>query len=99
MSLSEVNCLQSLQFTFVLKSFLCGVIMYIAVKMYRCKPPLGIIFGIPLFILCGLQHSIANVITLGVTKSFDVSIFIVVIGNFLGSVFMWYVSHDKIFAK
>ena len=56
---------------FLIKSFLCGTIMYIAVKMYREKTPLGIIFGIPLFIFCGFQHCIANVITLGVARGFD----------------------------
>ena len=77
---------------FLIKSFLCGVIMYIAVKMYRVGTPLGIIFGIPLFIFCGFQHCIANVITLGVARTMDWSLLLAVIGNFGGSLFFWYIS-------
>ncbi len=79
---------------FFVKSLLCGVIMYIAVLMYRKGTPLGIIFGIPLFIFCGFQHCIANVVTLGVAGTFDWSLLICVLGNFIGSLFMWYISRD-----
>ena len=79
---------------FFIKSFLCGTIMYIAVYMYRKGTPLGILFGIPLFIFCGFQHCIANIITLGVARTFDVSIIICILGNFIGSLFMWYISRD-----
>lgn len=74
--------------SFFLKSFLCGVIMYIAVYMYRKKTVLGIIYGIPLFIFCGFQHCIANIITMGVARTFDFSIILCIIGNFLGSLFV-----------
>lgn len=79
---------------FFIKSVLCGVIMYIAVFMYRKGTPLGIIFGIPLFIFCGFQHCIANIITMGVARAWHMSILICIIGNFIGSLFMWYVSKD-----
>lgn len=68
--------------------------MYIAVLMYKKKTSLGIIFGIPLFIFCGFQHSIANVITMGIARTFHVSIFICVLGNFVGSILMWILSKD-----
>ena len=68
--------------------------MYIAVAMYRKGTPLGIIFGIPLFIFCGFQHCIANIITLGVARTFDWSIILAILGNFIGSLFMWYISKD-----
>ena len=68
--------------------------MYIAVFMYRKGTPLGIIFGIPLFIFCGFQHCIANIITMGVARAWHMSILICIIGNFIGSLFMWYVSKD-----
>lgn len=79
---------------FFIKSVLCGIIMYIAVYMYRKGTPLGIIFGIPLFIFCGFQHCIANIITLGVANTFHLSILICIIGNFIGSLMMWYLSKD-----
>ena len=79
---------------FFIRAFLCGTIMYIAVKMYRVGTPLGIIFGIPLFIFCGFQHCIANIVTLGVARTMDVSIILAIIGNFVGSLFIWYISKD-----
>ena len=74
------------------KSILCGVIMYIAVAMYRKGTPLGIIFGIPLCIFCGFQHCIANIITLGVAETFSWAILLAILGNFLGSLIMWFIS-------
>ena len=81
-------------FPFFIRSIMCGIIMYIAVLLYRKGTPLGIIFGIPLFIFCGFQHCIANIITMGVAKAFHWSIVICVLGNFVGSLFMWYISRD-----
>ena len=68
--------------------------MYIAVYMYKKGTPLGIIFGIPLFIFCGFQHCIANIITLGVARTIHLSILICIVGNFIGSIIMWYLSRD-----
>lgn len=79
---------------FFIKSILCGVIMYIAVLMYRKGTPLGILFGIPLFIFSGFQHCIANVITMGAARTFDWSLLICIVGNFAGSLLMWYFSKD-----
>ena len=89
----------SCSLSFFIKAFLCGTIMYLAVKMYREKTPLGILFGIPLFIFCGFQHCIANVVTLGVARTFDWSLLIAVIGNFVGSLFFWYISKDIVLKK
>ncbi len=81
---------------FFVKSFLCGVIMYLAVKMYKNGTPLGIIFGIPLFIFCGFQHCIANIITLGVAAEFSWSLILAILGNFIGAIFMsWLVAELK----
>lgn len=81
--------------SYFVKSLLCGCIMYIAVYMYRKNTPLGIIYGIPLFIFCSFQHCIANIITLGVTLTFDTSIVICILGNFIGSLFVWFLSRKK----
>ncbi len=81
-------------FSFFVKAMMCGIIMYIAVLMYRKGTPLGIIFGIPLFIFCGFQHCIANIITLGAGQTMHISILIAIIGNFVGSLLMWYFSKD-----
>lgn len=88
-----------LSLSFFVKAFLCGIIMYLAVKIYKKGTPLGIIFGIPLFIFCGFQHCIANVITFGVSSIFSwtalAALFLAVLGNFLGSLFTSFLSRDR----
>lgn len=43
------------------RSVFCGVLMYLAVSIYREKnTPLGILWCIPAFILSGFEHSIAD---------------------------------------
>lgn len=79
---------------FFLKAVMCGAIMYIAVLMYRKGTPLGILFGVPLFIFCGFQHCIANVITMGVAAAFDWSLVLAVVGNFVGSLGVWWLSRE-----
>ena len=79
---------------FLIKSVMCGVIMYLAVKIYREGSKLGILLGVPLFIFCGFQHCIANVITMGMAWTFDWSIVLAVAGNFVGSIVMWWLSSD-----
>lgn len=81
---------------FFLKSLFCGIIMYIAVLLYKKGTPLGIIYGIPLFIFCGFQHCIANIITFGVARTIDWSILICILGNFIGSLIMWIFSREII---
>lgn len=81
-------------FPFFIKAILCGCIMYIAVFMYRKGTPLGIIYGIPLFIFCGFQHCIANVITLGVARTFDWSLILAIAGNWVGSLLVWFFTKD-----
>ena len=84
---------------FLIKSILCGIIMYIAVYMYKKVTPLGIIYGIPLFIFCGFQHCIANIITMGAARMFSSSIFVCIVGNFIGSLFVWFISKDIVINK
>ena len=84
----------TISWAFFIKSILCGIIMYIAVYMYKKGTPLGIIYGIPLFIFCGFQHCIANIITLGAARTFSWTILICILGNFIGSLFVWFISKD-----
>ena len=92
-ALDKVNT-WSFNLSFFIKAIMCGVIMYISVYIYRKKSPLGIIFGIPLFIFCGFQHCIANIITLGIARTIDLSIILAIIGNFIGSIIIWDFSKD-----
>ncbi|MBR3252969.1 formate/nitrite transporter family protein [Candidatus Saccharibacteria bacterium] len=88
---------------FFLKSALCGVIMYLAVAIFRKGSPFGILLGVPLFIFCGFQHSIANVITLGVTMGLDWNLVSIILlcaaGNFVGAIAAWALCKDVVIAK
>lgn len=79
----------SMSLEFFLKSVMCGVIMYLAVELYRRGTKLGILLGVPLFIFCGFQHSIANVITMGVAVEFSWTILLCAAGNFVGAIAAW----------
>ena len=81
---------------FFLKSALCGVIMYLAVAIYRKGSPLGILFGVPLFIFCGFQHSIANVITMGVAMGMDCSVLLCAAGNFAGALMAYFLCNVEL---
>lgn len=84
---------------YFIKSVLCGVVMYLAVAIYKKGSPLGIIFGIPLFIFCGFQHCIANVITMGVATGFSWSLALAVAGNFAGSLMIWWLAGERAVLK
>ena len=71
---------------FFLRSVFCGMIMYIAVKCYKMGSIWGVFIGVPLFILAGFQHSIANVITAGAAVNWSWTIPLCAIGNFIGSI-------------
>lgn len=74
-------------------AFLCGILMYVAVSVYLQKKSIvGIVFCIPVFILSGYEHSIADAYyffaaSLYGTRTF-VFLLIVVAGNALGA---WFV--------
>ena len=81
---------------FFLRSALCGVIMYLAVAIYKKGSPLGILFGVPLFIFCGFQHSIANVITMGAATGFDWSVLLCAAGNFVGALAAYFLCNVEL---
>lgn len=73
----------------LLRGCFCGLLMYAAVWIYReKKTPLGILFCIPVFILCGFEHSIADMFYFALAGLFKLrSLFfllLVVLGNSLG---------------
>lgn len=77
---------------FFIRSMFCGIIMYLCVAVYKRGSSLGIILGIPLFIFCGFQHCVANVIVLGAAHSIHASLLLCVLGNFAGSLLMWWLA-------
>ncbi len=88
--------------SFFAKSVLCGAIMYLAVKLHKKGTKMGIFFGVPLFIFSGMQHSIANVITLGVSMRLSFVLVAIILlcalGNFAGALMAWLLS-GQMFAK
>lgn len=71
-----------------INSCFTGIIMTTAVKIYRdYKNLFGVLFGVPLFIICGFPHCIADAFYYS-SYGWNFNIFIVwlisVIGNFIG---------------
>ena len=76
----------------LVKGFFCGVIMYVAVASYKNSNTIvGILIGIPVFILSGFEHSIADMSYFFIARIFNLRmalfLILVVIGNSIGSVF------------
>ena len=80
----------------LLRGFFCGVLMYTAVWIYReKKTPLGILFCIPVFILAGFEHSIADMFYFALAGLYRWQslwfLLLVVLGNSLGGLFIPFV--------
>lgn len=74
-------------------AFFCGILMYTAVAIYKEKQSVwGIFFCVPVFILSGFEHSIADMFYLFTARIFTVEAFIflaiVALGNTLGGLFI-----------
>ena len=79
-------------YTFI-RGFFCGILMYLAVSTYKEKNTvLGILFCVPVFILSGFEHSIADMFYFGASGIFSLSaalfMLAVVIGNSLGGMLL-----------
>ena len=73
----------------LLRGFFCGVLIYLAVEIYRQKKGIvGILFCIPVFILSGFEHSIADMFYFAASGIVSLQatgfLFTVVLGNTLG---------------
>lgn len=95
-ALTEPKLLKSLS-QIVFDSIGCGAMMYLAVDGYRLKNNfLLLIFPVMIFILCGFEHSIADMLYLGcagVLYTIDGLKFIlfVLLGNAAGALFFSYI--------
>jgi len=91
-ALSEVKLTQEIWETFI-RAIFCGILMYLAVVIFRDKKtPLAIFFCIPVFILSGFEHSIADMFYFFLGYSFTwqtfLFLFVVLIGNAVGGMLM-----------
>ena len=78
--------------TFI-RGVFCGVLMYVAVSVYRDgKNIVGILFGIPVFILSGFEHSIADMFYFAAAGDLSARAFLfvlpVILGNSLGAMLL-----------
>lgn len=74
----------------LIRGIFCGILMYIAVIVFReNKTPIGILFCIPVFILSGFEHSIADMgyFATGAVFSWKAFgyIWLVILGNTIGA--------------
>ena len=77
----------------LLRGCFCGLLMYLAVSIWRDRQtPLGILFCIPVFILSGFEHSIADMFYFAASGIVSAEAFgflwLVVIGNALGAMLL-----------
>lgn len=73
----------------LLRSIGCGMIIDLSVYQFRKSGSfIPILFGVPLFIICGFYHSIADVVYLTVSWRWSPEIYwyypVIVIGNYIG---------------
>ena len=77
----------------LIRGCLCGVLMYLAVSIFRDhKTPLAIIFCIPVFILSGFEHSIADIFYFAASGIVSLKAFAflmtVILGNAIGAILL-----------
>ena len=77
----------------LLRGFFCGILMYTAVWIYREKKTVtGILFCIPVFILSGFEHSVADMFYFALAGLYQLRallfLLLVVLGNSLGGLFI-----------
>ena len=94
-TLCSAKLLQSFPEAFI-RAFFCGVLMYIAVWVFRVKSKLiGILFCIPVFILCGFEHCVANMFYFSMGNIWSLKVIgyllIMTVGNSLGGMLIPFV--------
>jgi len=95
-TVAESLCAAKLNQTFIqtlLRSTFCGMLMYLAVSIFRDKNTVtAIVFCIPAFILSGFEHSIADMFYFSAAGiiSFDAFVFLLVaiLGNGIGGMLL-----------
>ncbi len=81
--------LQKGELTVFADGILCGILIYVCVEIFKKKGTIaGILLCIPTFILCGFEHSIADMFYVVNARAFTLDsaifLFIVVLGNAVG---------------
>ena len=85
----------------LVRGVMCGVLMYLAVSIFRDKKtPIGILFCIPVFILSGFEHSIADIFYFAASGIVSMKAFAflwtVIAGNAIGAVILPLLNWSKV---
>lgn len=77
----------------LIRGIMCGVLMYVAVAVYKEKKSIvGILFAIPVFILSGFEHSIADMGYFAIGGVYSAEAFgfiwLVILGNSIGALIL-----------
>ena len=100
---AEVICTakltQAVPQTFI-RAIFCGILMYLAVSIFRDKNTVtGIVFCIPVFILSGFEHSIADMFYFAASGIVSAKAFgflwVVILGNAAGAVLLPYLNPKR----
>lgn len=100
---AEVLCAAKLEQTFpqtLIRACFCGILMYLAVSIFRdSKTPIAILFAIPVFILSGFEHSIADIFYFAASGTVSLRAFAflwtVILGNSVGALILPVLSPKK----
>ncbi len=87
-----ISCNAKLQQDFgqtLIRAIFCGILIFLAVDIFRNhKTPLGILFCIPVFILSGFEHSVADMFYFASSGIVSLNAFafimVVILGNSIG---------------
>ena len=77
----------------LVRAFFCGILMYLAVSIYKEKNTvIAIVFCVPVFILSGFEHSIADMFYFGASGIYTAKtalfMLAVILGNSLGGILL-----------
>lgn len=79
-----------------ISSVFCGIMIFIGVEYYKQYFSfIGILFAIPIFVICGFDHAVADTFYYAVAGQYDVRdlipMLIIVVGNIIGSTVMRFI--------
>ncbi len=95
-NVAEITCAAKLEQTFLMtlvRGILCGILMYLAVSIYKEKGTyISILFCVPAFIIAGFEHSIADIFYFAASGIVSLRAFgfvwTVILGNALGGMLL-----------
>ena len=97
--LCDAKLLQAWPSTLI-RAIFCGVLMYLAVSIFRERgTALGILFCVPVFIIAGFEHSIADIFYFAASGLVSAQacgfIWIVILGNSVGAMILPILNYKK----